>query len=153
MSLSQNQEPDPGVILLAEDDPADRKLILKAFEKSESVHQIKIVRDGDDLLDYLGKTGRFTDPEDAPRPSLVLLDLNMPGKDGRTALREIKQNHDLRRIPVVVLSTSDHVKDIVQCYDLGANSFVTKPSSFPELIAIAEQIESYWFETVERPIY
>ncbi len=143
----------PGVILLADDDPGDQKLITKAFERGSHNYQIKIVEDGEQLVDYLQQNGTFSDASTSPRPSLVLLDLNMPKKDGRAALREIKSNHDLRRIPVIVLTTSDQQIDIVQCYDLGANSYVTKPSSYPELAAMAELLERYWFKLAKTPLF
>ena len=143
----------PGVILLADDDPADQKLIAKAFEKSSPTYQIKIVEDGEQLINYLRQSGDYTDSVKAPRPSLVLLDLNMPKKDGRVALEEIKSNHDLRRIPVIVLSTSDQKNDVIQCYDLGANSYIQKPSSYQGLVEMAEQVESYWFELSRTPLY
>lgn len=144
---------NPGVILLADDDPADQKLITKALQKGSRKYRIEVVEDGQQLIDYLRQAGDYTEAADAPRPSLVLLDLNMPNMDGRAALQEMKSNHDLRRIPVVVLSTSDQISDILQCYDLGANSYVTKPSSYPELTAMAEQLERYWFDLVKTPTY
>lgn len=148
-----NTQEQTGIILLAEDDPGDQLLIRKAFERSTQASQVMIVENGEDMIDYLQLGGRFTNPKDAPRPNLVLLDLNMPRKDGRTTLKEIKSDHDLRRIPVVVLTTSDLQKDIIQCYDLGANSFITKPSSFSGLTAMAEQLETYWFELTQTPSY
>lgn len=141
----------PGVVLLAEDDPADQKLISRALSKSSPGFELKVVGDGAQLIDYLQRDGDYSDARRAPRPSLVLLDLNMPNMDGRTALREIKSNHDFRRIPVVVLTTSDQESEIAQCYDLGANSFITKPNSYPELVAMAVQLDSYWFELAKTP--
>ncbi|MCG8357004.1 MAG: response regulator [Kiloniellales bacterium] len=149
--MSASSRRIPGVILLAEDDPGDQKLIRRAFATGPLDYQLKVVEDGDELVDYLTRSGKYTDVREAPRPSLVLLDLNMPKKDGRAALREIKSHRDLRRIPVVVLTTSDQEIDIIQCYDLGANSYITKPSSFPELAQMAEQLESYWFELSRTP--
>ena len=145
---------DPGrpiVILLADDDEEDRMLAADALNESRVVNELRFVEDGDDLLDYLYHRGRFSDPESSPTPGLILLDLNMPRKDGREALREIKADPDLRRIPIVVLTTSKAEEDIYRTYDLGANSFITKPVSFDGLVAVMRDIGRYWIEIVELP--
>src|SRR5215211_1811341 len=122
-----NANARPIVILLADDDEEDRMLAGDALEESRVVNDLRFVEDGEELLDYLYRRGRYSEPGAAPTPGLILLDLNMPKKDGREALREIKADADLRRIPVVVLTTSKAEEDIYRTYDLGANSFITKP--------------------------
>jgi CheY-like chemotaxis protein len=145
---------DPGhpiTILLADDDEEDRMLTAGALEESRVVNDLRFVEDGDDLLDYLYHRGKYSDPQSSPVPGLILLDLNMPRKDGREALREIKADPDLRRIPIVVLTTSKAEEDIYRTYDLGANSFVTKPVSFDGLVNVMRDIGRYWIEIVELP--
>lgn len=144
-----NPDGRPIVILLADDDEEDRMLAADALEESRVVNDLRFVEDGEELLDYLYHRGRFA--ENSPTPGLILLDLNMPRKDGREALREIKADPDLRRIPVVVLTTSKAEEDIYRTYDLGANSFITKPVSFDGLVAVMRDIGRYWIEIVELP--
>jgi len=141
----------PIVILLADDDEEDRMLAADAMHESRVANELRFVEDGEELLDYLYKRGRFSDAHAAPTPGIILLDLNMPRKDGREALREIKADPDLRRIPVVVLTTSKAEEDIYRTYDLGANSFITKPVSFEGLVAVMRDIGRYWIEIVELP--
>ena len=141
----------PIVILMAEDDADDRLLVREAFEESRLVNELRFVEDGEELLDYLRGQGRFSDPLSAPRPGLVLLDLNMPRKDGREALREIKEDPDLRRIPVVVMTTSKAEEDIFRSYELGASSFITKPVTFERLVELMKTLGQYWIEFVELP--
>ena len=142
----------PITILLADDDEEDRMLTSDALNESRVVNDLKFVEDGEDLLDYLYRRGKYTDPASAPRPGLILLDLNMPKKDGREALRVIKADPDLRRIPIVVLTTSKAEEDIYRTYDLGANSFIAKPVKFESLVALMKEIKRYWIEIVELPI-
>ncbi|HYH08218.1 MAG TPA: response regulator [Thermoanaerobaculia bacterium] len=146
-----NAHPRPIVILLADDDEEDRMLAADALEESRVVNDLRFVEDGEELLDYLYHRGRFSDPGSSPTPGLILLDLNMPRKDGREALREIKADPELRRIPVVVLTTSKAEEDIYRTYDLGANSFITKPVSFDGLVSVMRDIGRYWIEIVELP--
>jgi CheY-like chemotaxis protein len=141
----------PIVILLADDDEEDRMLAADALEASRVVNDLRFVEDGEELLDYLWHRGRYADPGSSPTPGLILLDLNMPRKDGREALREIKADPELRRIPVVVLTTSKAEEDIYRTYDLGANSFITKPVSFDGLVSVMRDIGRYWIEIVELP--
>src|SRR5687768_15797658 len=146
--------PDPGrpiVILLADDDEEDRMLAANALQESRVVNDLRFVTDGEELLDYLLHRGRYEDPAFSPIPGLILLDLNMPRKDGREALREVKAHPDLRRIPIVVLTTSKAEEDIYRTYDLGANSFITKPVSFEGLVMVMRDIGRYWIEIVELP--
>lgn len=140
----------PTVILMADDDADDRLLAQDALAESKIASELHFVENGEDLMDYLNKRGKFS-AHSAPRPELILLDLNMPKKDGREALREIKSSRDLRRIPVVVLTTSQADADVGQIYDLGANSFITKPVSFHALVDVMRALGHYWFETVELP--
>lgn len=141
----------PIVILLADDDEEDRMLASDALQESRVVNDLRFVEDGDELLDYLAHRGKYSDPRSSPLPGLILLDLNMPRKDGREALREIKADPDLRRIPIIVLTTSKAEEDIYRTYDLGANSFITKPVSFEGLVQVMRDIGRYWIEIVELP--
>ena len=110
------------------------------------------VENGEELLDYLSRRGKYSQPGSAPRPGLILLDLNMPRKDGREVLRELKADSDLRRIPVVVLTTSQADTDIERMYELGANSFISKPVQFEALVNVMRSLGQYWFEVVELPV-
>jgi len=135
-------------ILMADDDEDDCMLVRDAFNENRLRNALHCVRDGEALMDYLCRRGAYSDESLAPLPDLILLDLNMPKKDGREALREIKSNPALRRIPVVVLTTSIRDEDICQSYDMGANSYITKPLSFDELVTAIERLGNYWFGTV-----
>ena len=140
----------PTIILMADDDADDRLLAQDALAESKIPSELHFVENGEELMDYLNRRGRFS-AASAPRPGLILLDLNMPKKDGRDALSEIKSNPELRRIPVVVLTTSQADTDISRIYDLGANSFITKPVSFDALVNVMRSLGQYWFQTVELP--
>lgn len=144
-------QPRPITILLADDDADDRMLAREALDESRLVNDLRVVEDGEELLDYLKQRGRYADPASAPRPGLILLDLNMPRKDGREALREIKGDPSLRQIPVVVLTTSKAEEDILRSYDLGANCFVTKPVTFEGLVEVVKVLDKHWFQIVELP--
>jgi CheY-like chemotaxis protein len=135
------------VILMAEDDVDDRLLARDALNESGSEGELQFVDNGEELLDYLLGKGKFN--ADTPRPRLILLDLNMPLKDGREALREIKSNPLLRQIPVVVLTTSHADTDIDLVYHLGANSFITKPVRYEALVEVMRILSDYWLKTVE----
>ena len=147
----KNQNPKLVTLLLAEDDPDDRLLTRQALEKSRLANDLRCVEDGEELLDYLRRRGKYADPKESPRPGLVLLDLNMPRKDGREALREIKSDPKLRDIPVVVLTTSKAEEDIARSYNLGVNSYITKPVKFSALVEVMRALGKYWFEIVELP--
>jgi CheY-like chemotaxis protein len=138
-------------ILVADDDPDDCLLIKEAFARGLLINGLRFVEDGEDLMDYLLRRGKYKDPFSSPRPGIILLDLNMPRKDGREALREIKSDPDLKSIPVVILTTSKNEEDILRSYDLGANSFITKPVTFPGLVDAVKSLGKYWFEIVELP--
>jgi CheY-like chemotaxis protein len=147
-----NALPRTNVILMADDDDDDRLLAQDALSESELDGNLHFVENGEDLLDYLWRRGKYEPPADAPRPGLILLDLNMPRKDGREALREIKNDPELRRIPVVVLTTSKADTDIGAIYELGANSFISKPFQFEALVNVMKVLGQYWFKTVELPL-
>jgi CheY-like chemotaxis protein len=140
------------VILMADDDADDRLLAKDALSECRLANDLRFVENGEELLDYLKRRGKYSQLADSPRPGLILLDLNMPRKDGREALREIKADPELRRIPVVVLTTSKADTDIGCIYELGANSFIAKPVSFDSLVEVMKVIGRYWFEIVELPV-
>lgn len=148
MNLTQ---PSAITILIADDDADDRSMIKEAFEENRLANDLRFVKNGEELMEYLQRKGKFENPAESPRPGLILLDLNMPKKDGREALREIKSDVSLRGIPVVVLTTSKAQEDIYKTYDLGVNSFVTKPVTFEALVEITKHLGRYWFEIVELP--
>ncbi len=138
-------------MLCAEDDPDDRMLMRDAIAECDFLDGVQFVDDGADLLAYLRRQGSYADPERSPRPGIVVLDLNMPRVDGREALRQIKGDPDLRSIPVVILTTSSAPSDIATTYQFGASSFITKPSSYSELVNVVAELRRYWFETVRLP--
>jgi len=142
----------PVTILLADDDEEDRMLIRDALQDSGLCEQMRFVTDGQDLMDYLRRGGRYADPSvDAPRPGVILLDLQMPRMDGREALDELKSDVSLREIPVTVLSTSDRDADVADSYARGANSFITKSVTFDALVEVMRAWRRYWFDVVELP--
>lgn len=138
-------------ILVADDDPDDRMLIKEAFEENRIINTVEFVEDGEQLLAYLRREGAYADLAGQPYPGLVLLDLNMPKRDGREALADIKADAALRRIPVVVLTTSKADEDIIRTYGLGVSSFITKPVTFEGLVEITRVLTQYWTEIVELP--
>ncbi len=139
------------IVLLADDDDDDRMMAADALREAKVTNKLQFVTDGEDLMDYLHHRGKYAPPAHSPRPGLLLLDLNMPKKDGREVLREMKANPLFRSIPVVVLTTSTTEEDIAQIYRLGANSFITKPVSFEDLVQAMKVIGEYWFQTVRLP--
>lgn len=146
-----NSVDQPITILMAEDDADDRLLAAEALTENYLVYDLRFVEDGEELMAYLRRQGNYSLPAVAPRPMLILLDLNMPRKDGREALAEIKTDPQLKQIPIVVFTTSADQKDIYQSYDLGANSFITKPASFDDLVNVLRWLERYWFGLVKLP--
>jgi CheY-like chemotaxis protein len=138
-------------ILVADDDEEDCMLIQEALSAARLANDLRFVHDGEELLDYLNRRGQYALPGAAPRPGLILLDLNMPRMDGREALEQIKSHPRHRCIPVVVLTTSKAEEDICRSYDLGVNSYVTKPVTFEGLVDVMRALQRYWFEIVELP--
>lgn len=143
--------PGQVVILVADDDADDRAMTSDAVAESRLPNPVRFVEDGEVLMDYLHQEGRFSGAAGAPRPGIILLDLNMPRKDGREALAEIKADPELRHIPVVVLTTSRAKEDVFSSYDLGASSFISKPVTFDGLVDLVRTIGKYWLETVDLP--
>jgi len=148
MSVSEK----PLTILIADDDEDDRLMAKEALEEALLANDLHFVKDGEELMDYLHRRGKYSGGDNAPCPDLILLDLNMPRKDGREALREIKEDTYLRHIPIIVLTTSKAEEDIYRTYDLGVNSFITKPVTFEELVDIMMTIKKYWVSTAQLPI-
>ncbi|MEU0793694.1 response regulator [Amycolatopsis sp. NPDC005961] len=142
------QAHDPIDILLVEDDPGDVLMTREAFEYHKIRNALHVASDGVEALEFLNRKGRFGK---APRPGLILLDLNLPRKDGRELLGEIKQDPDLRTIPVVVLTTSEADEDIVRSYDLHANAYVTKPVDFEKFVEVVRKIDDFWVTVVQLP--
>lgn len=140
---------DPVAILMADDDDDDYLLTKKALKKSKLLNALIRVSDGEELLDYLHARGQYKTT--SVRPGIILLDLNMPRMDGREALAEIKSDPNLRDIPIVIFTTSKAEDDIQRAYQLGSNSFITKPVTFDKLITVMKAVGSYWFEIVELP--
>jgi two-component system response regulator len=139
----------PITILMADDDADDRLMTREAFEASHLANDLRFVEDGVELIDYLYHRGKYKDPASSPRPSIVLLDLNMPKKDGREALAEIKKDPNLQNIRIIVLTTSKAEEDIFRTYNLGAASYITKPVTFDALVDVVKTLGKYWLEIVE----
>jgi len=141
----------PITILMADDDPDDRRLTREAFEESHLANDLRFVEDGEELLDYLNRRGKYTDPDSAPWPAILLLDLNMPRKDGREALEELKKDSRFRGIRVVIMTTSKAEEDVIRSYNLSAASYITKPVTFERLVEVVRALGKYWLEIVELP--
>ena len=142
---------EPVDILMADDDADDRLMAEKAFLEAKLENGLRFVEDGEELMDYLLHRGKYSNSTQHPLPGLILLDLNMPRKDGREALKEIKAHPQLHRIPVVILTTSKAETDILRSYDLGVNSFITKPVTFQGLVEAMKVLKLYWFQLVKLP--
>jgi CheY-like chemotaxis protein len=138
-------------IVVADDDADDRLLIADAFQEARLANPVSFVTDGEELLEYLRGEGKFAARAGKPLPGLILLDLNMPRMDGRRVLMELKASPELRRIPVIVLTTSKAEEDILRTYDLGVNSFISKPVTYDALVEVVRAIKHYWIELVELP--
>jgi CheY-like chemotaxis protein len=139
-------------ILMADDDEDDRLMAQEALQEARLANDLHFVLDGEELMDYLYQRDKYADGSNAPRPGLILLDLNMPKKDGREALKEIKSDPALRQIPIVVLTTSKAEEDIYRSYNLGVNSYITKPVSFEGLVEVMKALSIYWFKIVKLPV-
>nr|WP_246539670.1 response regulator [Telmatocola sphagniphila] len=140
-------------ILMADDDPDDRRLTQEAFAESRLANDLRFVNDGEELMDYLHRRGKYSDPASSPMPGLLLLDLNMPRKDGREALQEIKADPHLKTLRVVIMTTSKAEEDIIKSYNLSASSYITKPVTFEGLVEVIKVLGKYWLEIVELPHY
>jgi CheY-like chemotaxis protein len=149
--MSQSTPVGKFSILIADDDADDRELIKAAFEENNFRHNIRFVENGEELLRYLRRKGPYADELTHPFPQIILLDLNMPKKDGREALKEIKTDNHLKQIPVIVLTTSMEEKDIKKTYELGVNSFIIKPVTFQKLVEFTQTLWKYWFEFAQLP--
>lgn len=149
--VPSSNPPMPITILYADDDEDDRMLVHDALREARLISDLRFVEDGEELLEYLRHRGRYANGASAPRPGLILLDLNMPRMDGREALAAIKADPQLRRIPVVVLTTSKAQEDIFRTYDLGVNSFISKPVTFDGLVDMMQALGRYWLGIVELP--
>jgi len=141
----------PAVILLAEDDRGGQELTRRALEAGKICNELRIVEDGEEALAYLFRRGKYKDPASSPRPDLLLLDLNLPRVDGREVLERVRADSKLRRMAVVVLTTSRQEEDILRSYELGCNSFITKPVAMDQFIQLIQALEEYWFQIVVLP--
>ncbi len=147
-----NQEnKKPIIILIADDDPDDRAMIKEAFEENLLLNELHFVENGEELMNYLNRTGKYSDTTIFPMPGLILLDLNMPKKDGREALEEIKNSSQLNHIPIIILTTSKTEEDIIKSYNLGVNCFITKPIKFVDLVQVTKALGRFWLEIVTLP--
>ena len=149
--MAMSKRPKPITILMADDDADDRQMTKEAFEESRLANDLRFVENGVELMDYLNRRGKYDAPASSPRPGLILLDLNMPKKDGREALKEIKADPRLKNIRVVILTTSKAEEDICRSYDLSAASYITKPVTFEQLVEVVKTLGKYWLEIVELP--
>ena len=147
----QTRRTNPTIVLLVEDDPGDQELTRRALEEDVVLTDLRIVNDGQEAMEYLERRGRYHDPDSSPRPDLILLDLNMPRLDGKRVLERIRDNPDLSRIPVIVLTTSGAEEDVVRGYDLGCKSFIQKPVEIDKFIMTIRGLHHYWFELVTLP--
>ena len=143
-----SQDGEPIEILLAEDNPGDVKLTRKALEHGDILNNLHVVEDGVETMKFLRSEGEYAE---TPQPDLLLLDLNMPKKDGRAVMKEMDEDLDLKRIPVVVLTSSDAEEDVVRSYELNANAYLTKPVDFDGFVDIINRLEDFWFTVVKMP--
>jgi CheY-like chemotaxis protein len=141
----------PFDILLVDDNPSDVEITIEAFRRSHNGNRVFVCRDGEEALDFLFHRRQFARAGAAPRPDLILLDLNMPGKNGAEVLEQVKTNPHMRDIPIVVLTTSDRDEDVTRCYKVGANSYLTKPVQFDDCLKLVEEIQQYWLQTSKLP--
>ncbi|HWB65186.1 MAG TPA: response regulator [Chitinophagales bacterium] len=143
---------NPIEILIADDDAEDRMLIIDALKENRLRNNIQTVENGEELMEYLRNTGKYTDRQKYPRPGILLLDLNMPKKDGREVLKEIRADEQLKGLPIIILTTSKAEEDILKTYNLGVNSFITKPVHFTAMVDIMKTLNKFWLEIVELPL-
>ena len=138
-------------VLLVEDNPRDVRLTQRAFQQAGLPHDLRVVRDGDEALAYLHREGAYKESETAPRPDVILLDLNLPRMGGHELLRAVKQDNRLRQVPIIVLTTSERPDDVRLAYDAGANAYLLKPVEFSRFTEVIGQLGKFWLETVELP--
>lgn len=146
--MGKKREGTPIEILLVEDNLADADLMMEALEECSIANNLHLARDGFEAMDFVYRNGEFAD---APRPDLIMLDLNLPKKDGREVLAEVKSDVNLKRIPIIIITTSMAEEDILRSYDLHANCYVTKPRDLSQLFDVVQRIEQFWFEAVRLP--
>jgi CheY-like chemotaxis protein len=141
----------PLTVLLIEDNTRDIRLTQRAFKQTEMTHDLRVVRDGDEALAYLHREGAYGDAQSAPRPDVILLDLNLPRMGGHELLRRVKQDPRFKHVPIIVLTTSGRPDDVLQAYDAGANAYLLKPVEFTRFTEVLEQLGKFWLETVQLP--
>ncbi|GMT41945.1 MAG: two-component system response regulator [bacterium] len=141
----------PAVILLAEDNPADQEITRRALEDAKVKNDLHVVGDGVEAMEYLRRQGKYSDSASSPRPDLLLLDINMPKMDGKQVLEKIKGDEELRTIPVVMLTTSSHERDVIKSYHLGVNAYILKPVDIGQFVAVLKNLEEFWFMMVVLP--
>jgi CheY-like chemotaxis protein len=149
--MRRGRETGPPVLLLAEDDPGDQELLRRALEASGVTHVLKVVEDGEEAIDYLLRRGAYRDPVASPLPDLLVLDLNMPRADGREVLRVVRETPGLRWLPTVVLTTSTQDRDVTASYELGAQSFVTKPARYADFARVVRILAEHWLDITQLP--
>jgi CheY-like chemotaxis protein len=137
--------PKEAIILLVEDNPADQQLTRRAFSQGKLNTKLFVANDGEEAMDFLFNKNQFANKEDFPRPDLILLDINMPRKDGKEVLKEIRANVDIKIIPVIMLTTSDQEKDIIDSYNLGVNAYISKPVRIADFLNVVNKLEEFWF--------
>jgi two-component system response regulator len=142
----------PFDILLVEDNPADVEITLEAFRRSHSGNRVFVCRDGEEAIEYFFQRGRYSRAGSAPRPDLVLLDLNLPRKSGLEVLATVKTNEQLKAIPAIILSTSDRDEDVRRCFQNGANAYLTKPVQFDDCVKLMAEVQHFWLELSRLPV-
>ncbi|MBI5642921.1 MAG: response regulator [Deltaproteobacteria bacterium] len=146
--MSRRSSSEPIEILMVEDNPSDVRLTVEAFKDAKVYNNMSVAENGEEAMSFLRREGKYAD---SPRPDLILLDLNLPKKNGREVLAEIKQDPSLKRIPVVILTTSDDEQDILKAYDLHVNAYIRKPVDLEQFIKIVEAVEDFWLSVVKLP--
>ncbi len=149
--MSMQGKNRPVVILLAEDNPADQEITRRVLGDAETRNDLYIVKDGVEAMDYLLRNNQFSDKKSSPRPDLILLDINMPRMDGKSVLEKVKSNPNLKTIPVVMLTTSEHQRDVLDSYARGVNAYITKPVDIGQFVDVVAKLEGFWLRTVEFP--
>ncbi len=149
--MMEQFEKRPAVILLVEDNPADQEITRRALEDAKVNNELHVVNDGVEAMEYLRREGKYSDSADSPRPDLLLLDINMPKMDGKQVLDRVKSDEKLRTIPVIMLTTSSHERDVIESYNLGVNAYIAKPVDIGQFINVLKSLEEFWFAMVVLP--